>query len=397
MQPTIYPSVGQPRVIDFVIVSPAVNAAIREVEVDTRIAASPHRAVRFTLDSNAPKVLIQVAKLPKAFPRHLCVGCPRRPVVPAEADIDVDGFATMTNGEIEEVVTMRWSRLVDCVETELCERFDLVGPEGSPLRPYTGRADGVTFVYKPLTPPRTTGRLGMTDDATHAMMWVLNRLEEIVHTMRRAMTADVGLSRKGWEQWSQLVAKFRPPLRGLPAKAAGIDGWWEEAIGQISVIEVESELHRLIDICQEGRRRVVERKAERMAGLRSNWWHWVQEQISKGAGALHSYVKRQADVPAELVAVGDGRSGSPQDIVDSDMDEWEKDMAEIPCGHGSMEGLERGSWEREASTAPRRRPAQGLQVISYSNCSWLRRRLAAGLQLAVRLALGRAWRLHGRD
>ncbi len=350
MQPTVYPSVGQPRVIDFAIVSPAVNAAIREVEVDTRIAASPHRAVRFTLNSNAPKVLVQVAKAPRAFPRQLPVGCPRRPVVPAEAPIVIDDLATMTNGEIEEVVTVKWGKLADCIETELCERFDLVGPEGDPLKPYTGRADGVTFVHKPLTPPRATGRLGMTDDAVHAMMWVLNRLEEIIHTMRRAMTADVGLSRKGWEQWSQLVAKFRPPLRGLPAKAAGIDRWWQEAIGQISVIEVESELHRLIDIWQEGRRRVVERKAERMADLRVGWWHWVQEQIHKGAGALHSYVKRHAEIPAEIVTVGNARSGSPQDIVNADMDEWEKIWLRSPAATAP--------WRQACRACDKERPAR---------------------------------------
>ncbi len=272
------------------------------------------------------------------------------PVVPAEAAIDIDGFATMTNGEIDDAVTRRWSTLVECIETELCERFDLVSPAGEPLRPYTGRACGVTIMSKPLTPPRTTGRLGRTDGATHAMMWVLNRLEEIIFTMRRASTSNVGLSQGGWEQWSQLVGKFRPPLRGLPAKAAEIDEWWKEAIGHISVIEAGSELDRLVNICQEGRRRVIERKAAKMADLRVDWWRWVDEQIKKGAGALHAYVKRQADAPAEMVTAGDGRSGSPQDIVDADMDEWEKIWLRSPAATAP--------WRNSHGDRGRERPAR---------------------------------------
>ena len=44
-EPTVYPSVGVPRVIDFFILSEVLCGMVDAVGVDERIAASPHRAV----------------------------------------------------------------------------------------------------------------------------------------------------------------------------------------------------------------------------------------------------------------------------------------------------------------------------------------------------------------
>ncbi len=177
----------------------------------------------------------------------------------------------------------------------------------------------------------------------------------------------------------------------MPAKAAGFDDWWKGAINLISDIDVGSDVHRLVDLCQEGRRRVVERKAKRMSDLRVNWWHWVDEQIQKGAGALHAYVKRQTEAPAEIFAVGSGRSGSPQDIVDADMDEWEKIWTRSPAATAPWRisnGIRQQRRPARPSALAMRKASRSFRAETAIGCDGVSPRAFSWLSDALLAALG---------
>ncbi len=99
-----------------------------------------------------------------------------------------------------------------------------------------------------------------------------------------------------------------------------------------------------------------------MAEMQMNWERWVGEQIRKGAGALHAYVKRQVDLPPEFVITSGGRSGSPQDIVESDMSDWECIWTRSPLAAAPW----RGSAGDRSAVAPPRPPLHASRKASRS-------------------------------
>ncbi len=215
-----------------------------------------------------------------------------------------------------------WGTTVTCIEAELCGIFDLVDGDGEPRRQHMGRAHGMRVVKAPLAPPRATAGYGRTDRRTHAMMWILARLEELARLMLKVSPRGDGLNAGGWLQWARIAKKFTPPLAGLVKELAEEDAWWASSIEAIGSHVPGHPVDTLWRILDEGRSRVQASKAKDAQCAQKEWQQWLLAQARKGAGAAHKFVKRMAEPAVRPIEVGGVLSGSPQDFVDRDLGEW---------------------------------------------------------------------------
>ena len=129
--PTVFPSTGRPRSIDYSMVSDTLAPFFDGIRVFEEAATAPHRAVVVTFKSRSEPLLQWVLRAPKRFPREKPVGCARHPIAPAE------GFTkSVTDATTEEAAKAAlkeaWSDLALAVESELCgvtDRYTGDGPD----------------------------------------------------------------------------------------------------------------------------------------------------------------------------------------------------------------------------------------------------------------------------
>ena len=167
MEPTIYPSNGAPRVIDYFIVAEELAHMVEKVSVKGELAVSPHRAVALILKSSSQPLLLNRLRTPKTFPREKPVGCPRQPVAPGadftkKAEIAEKGEAKLI------ALTESWTDLVWAIESELCGVTDHY-KEGGPDMKWCGRALGPRYVKEVALPTRSSGKWGKLDHRTYAV------------------------------------------------------------------------------------------------------------------------------------------------------------------------------------------------------------------------------------
>ena len=213
-----------------------------------------------------------------------------------------------------------WTEVVACAEVELCGLCDTF-KSGAPDSRFMGRANGARVVKTWSLPPRSAGKEGGMDIETYAYSWTATRLRELAHLGRKAG--------KGWEwddeararQWAGLKAKFIWPSPFL-RQATATDNLLRECVnfaaqGTVSDWRVFEEW---ADWAAVTTRR---RKAAAMEGARQAWRAFIQKDLAKGGGSLHAFAKRSEEHQGESVADEVGRSGTPQDIVLAEAEEWE--------------------------------------------------------------------------
>ena len=90
----------------------------------------------------------------------------------------------------------------------------------------------------------------------------------------------------------------------------------------------------------EARERAVARRRKSAADAAAKWRHWVDEQLAKGAGALHRFTKRQGLNADEAVATVNGPSLKISDVLSSDRAVW------APIW-GKFDGSARAPWRTD--------------------------------------------------
>ena len=94
-EPTVYPSTGCPRTIDYFIVSDKLAPFLKSVRVFDEVSTSPHRALLATFRSRSSPIVQLTLRTPKRFPRVKPKGCARHPVAPHDGFMEgVRGAAT---------------------------------------------------------------------------------------------------------------------------------------------------------------------------------------------------------------------------------------------------------------------------------------------------------------
>ena len=139
-EPTVYPSRGEARTIDFSIVSASIAPSIDKVGNRHDVATSPHRAVALTFKSTAQPLLQWRLRNPKTFPKRKPVGCPRQPFAPGPGFLD-DARQASDRDKRRAAMSEAWADLSWAAGTELCGVTDHYGGEGPDVR-WCGRALG---------------------------------------------------------------------------------------------------------------------------------------------------------------------------------------------------------------------------------------------------------------
>ncbi len=330
-EPTCYPSTGAPRVLDFYIVDSRLDAGFRSIEVDTSLGLAPHRVVKLTIDATMIGGLASGVQKPKSFPRDRPIGCARRPIVPDSRVGGCQAAAGAAAGGAwddldfpmsEDGLQEFWNVLVTCAEHELCGMHDLVGPDGSPLAAYVGRARGLRVVRRPITPPRITGHYGKADRIGHALCWAAVRLQEMTHLATRA-AAEGQLPAAALRQWVGL-RKIFSRSRGLVAELVRYDAAWGPKFESVATFSLGGDPRAIEVVFNDVTEAMRERKKAQAQRRRAAWKEWVSAQIKRGGGALHRYMKRTLEAPDRPVQTALGPSAAPQDLVDNDLVEWLK-------------------------------------------------------------------------
>ena len=351
--PTVYPSNGKPRTIDYFIVSDSLAPYFESIRIFDEAATAPHRAVLVTFKSVTEPRWQWTLRTPKRFPREKPVGCARHPVAPAGEFLEEVKEATtvgMMKTKLEDV----WADVALAIEAELCGVTDRYSKEG-PDRKWCGRGDGPRFVKAPILPARAMGEWGRLDIESYRVLWAINRLEELASLARIAMKqggegaegeADRGALNKGQQrQWDALIRKFASPSSQI-YRVRQDAGKWEELARQTQRVAAKPwEALDLMETSALWARKVLEnkRKVHQEARIKG-WRRWVGEQLAAGGGALHKYVKRKPEPLDDVLTVRGEFTAAAQDIADTETSSWKG----IWCRHGA------------AATAPWREERRGI-------------------------------------
>ena len=327
VEPTIYPSVGRPRTIDFFVVSAELAALVQKVEVLERVAVSPHRAVAITFRNTAEPLLQWQLRTPKKFPKNKPIGCARQPIAPEEDYIlEAKAKGSLSKGK---GLSDLWSDLVWAAEAELCGVTDKYTKEGPDQR-WCGRALGARYAKGVVMPDRAAGAYGKLDKSTHALLWAANRLQELAALAAIARDAVArgeggwGLSGPQWTQWNRVINKIASPSAPICPSVLG-DQRWGGVMEKVQAGRLRpAQGHGFLISTANWATALLKRKVkERGMSRRMGWKAWINEQAKGGGSGLHRFVKRTVEKPEQLLFVKGGATAAPQDIADSDLREWE--------------------------------------------------------------------------
>ena len=236
-EPTVFPSGGQPRVVDVFIISEALAPFVDGIRVCSEIAVSLHRAVAIRFKGKVKPVMQWVVRGPRKFPRQKPIGCPRQPIAPPRCSVEAMG-AAVNEEDTKERTSRAWEELAFAVDAELRGVTDRWSNDGPDTR-WRGRCKKPRIVQEPLLPARSSGVWGKLDMHWHSLQWVANRFEELA---RLASIAERGENQRGGEgdrlaglteaqsiRWQTLIRKVASPSAPIAAFVINDDRWSEVA------------------------------------------------------------------------------------------------------------------------------------------------------------------------
>ena len=319
-EPTHYPGVGRAKCMDYFVVDRFIAQAVKSistvselrchsVDADYTVAAKPHRAVKMVISKRYTPPLMDVLRLPKAFPRQKPIGCARAPVVPFAAWPLANGQCT------EESVTKRYAEVVSAVEDELCGVCDELKAV------YRGRDKKAEVVARPAVPRRAAGPRGHMSQMSFANVWGLSRLKELLVLSKKHLEMG-SLTAKQEEQWRSLVRKVCSPSAPVACAAT----MWDGVVQQLQAVWVEPRcaVQILQAACHSAEVLVNEEASARRAKGKEAWKSWQKTIGDKGGqgGIIFGLVKRTEECPDIVVNCRGHKSATPQAILQEDFKTW---------------------------------------------------------------------------
>ena len=288
-EPTIYPSRGEARTIDFFIVATSIVHHIDKVSNRHDITASPHRAVALTFRCSAQPLLQWRLHTPKTFPKRRPIGCSRQPTAPGPDYLNIASQAC-DEGERREAISRTWADLAWAAEAELCGVTDHYGKQGPDMR-WCGRAMGPKYAKETVLPSRGAGKYGKLDMKTYSVLWAANRLQELAALAAkagegiRAGRGGTGLNEGQEGQWVKLVAKFSSPSAPICGHTIE-EGKWGTVAEKIQAYAAQpGEAFEFLDSTAEWAMTLLGEKVKARTAVRTKRWRaWVRKQCKAGGG-----------------------------------------------------------------------------------------------------------------
>ena len=292
-EPTAFPSGGQPRAVDFFIISEALAPFFAGIRACSEIAVSPHRAAARRFKGKAKLVMQWVVRGPKRFPRQKPIGCPRQPIAPPKCLVEAIGDAANEEG-IKKGTSRAWEGIAVAVDAELCGVTDRWSDDGPDTR-WCGRHKRPRIVQEPLLPARSSGVWGKLDMLCHSLQWAVNRFEELA---RLASIAERGVNQGGGEgdtgaglteaqamQWQKLIRKVASPSAPIAVFTIKDDRWCDVVATTQRYETTPAAAKNFFTISAGWARALLVRKKKTFAEeRRKGWKNWVKEQMRKGGG-----------------------------------------------------------------------------------------------------------------
>ena len=149
----------------------AIVSAFRchSADADYTVAAKPHRVVKMVISRKYTPPLMNVLRLPRAFPRQKPIGGARAPVMPKDSSGQLAVGQSATG-----MVSERYAEVVKVVEDELCGVCDAVK---ATHRETEMRAE---VVARPAVLRRAAGPRGHMSLQSFAHVWGLSRIRELL-------------------------------------------------------------------------------------------------------------------------------------------------------------------------------------------------------------------------
>ena len=284
--------------------------------------ARPHKMVVLKLAHCGVPMLMQSIKAPRQFPRKKPIGCPRAPIAPPQ------GFTGASSSHQEEarqgVLDGAWKEVTECMEFELCGVNDLF-KEGKPDARWMGRGGELKLVSRQVFPRRAAGALGRMKQKQYAYVWCQLRLQG-VKALADKRKAHGALNEAQMAQWHALIRKFCSP--SSLARYDAEDFILDKVCAELQAVysRPEEAIEVLDSTMSHVNQKVDGQRQEDETAARNSWKVWLKKQMQGGSasGAAHGFVKRVEADPDVLIKCASGASAAPQDVVQADLEEWNK-------------------------------------------------------------------------
>ena len=373
------------RTIDFCVMDYRMANAVEFIKVDDDFPSSPHWPIRIRFRAAAVKECVKVLRRPVSFETYRPTGCRRKPPDIDEGTLavleDLERANRSTKGHntaaaaesapttppgsggfcqaechvnLDDQLNAAFKGLTSEAEKQLCDLCDKVREDGSFDDKYLGRGEGLRVVQQ-VAVPAAGGVHGDTDLVTLGLLWIKRAFRDILVTIM-AVGSGKPVTTQRTLQWKAIIRRlehFNDSVQAVVDSAGGqiwkyrLDGVAKLNYFSLQSVAVLQDWAKLADI--QARKR-TEDKARIKA---RSWWQWVDEQMRTGAGALHSFSKRDEGVhssPAPAPTT-QGPTLGLQAILDSDRVVW-KEVWEKFKGEATAPWRDSWhcSWEAELPT-----------------------------------------------
>ena len=175
--------------------------------------------------------------------------------------------------------------------------------------------------------PHTGGNHGVFDLHTIGLLWIKRALRDLMIIIN-AVHAGKSITRQRTLQWKAIMQRMHHHSEAVQIVVDSAAGWlWGFRLRSVTLLNYYSQ-HAVVvlkewAILADGQ--ATQRTIENARGAARRWWQWVDDQLRAGAGALHSFCKRDErlrDAP-QLVGAALPTLGI-QALLDSDRETWRK-------------------------------------------------------------------------
>jgi hypothetical protein len=236
-----------------------------------------------------------------------------------------------------------------------------------------------------------------TDDIGLGLCLMANSWLEMVGVIKRCCSTQV-VSQAAADRWNAITLLLRRQV-GLVGKAISSDAskWGCKCLGSSCLTVFDAAAADVLKRwAAEARLDLELRSKELRKKVHSGWKLWIEEQLCKGAGAVHRFTKREeptSEVPVSPDNPYQGLSLGVDDILKTAKDEWAvvwerfHKVAQAPWRTCPQHVLDRSAplppitleMLREAAKTLKKRNGLGCDSIHPRTLGWLSDEIMQGL------------------
>ena len=219
------------------------------------------------------------------------IGCARKPCEESGGNGSMTDIANLAD------VDCTFKKLIETAEAQLCRTFDKVLPDGTPDLAYSGRGTTLPRKKRPAVPMNGKDD-GIMDTGDMGLMILHQRLCELAALLLRYQLTPGRCKPQFFAQWNNIVGKLLRPTGFLKV---GTEGTKFEArmnwFGNARIDDAHLRMH-MIKCAGEIKIEVKANTSKASKESRESYHRWVDDELRRGAGALHRLTKR-TDEPIE--------------------------------------------------------------------------------------------------